>query len=390
MLKGIKIRLYPTIKQQKLLDNHFNCCRFIYNAALDYKIKMYQWYGKSLGSFEIIRELLDVKKGFSFLKQCKNEIYGLTIMDLEINFNKFFKRGFGFPKFKSKRGKQSFSFYFNLQIKNNKLFFNKHNLISFKCGERCREILNNHKFKRITFSKNKANQYFASILIETNEAKVLPKTNNEIGIDLGLKYFLVTSNGEYVENPRFLKKKLDKIKVENRKLSRKKKGSKNKEKQRIKVAKLYLKVTNQRKHFLHQVSNKLINENQVIAIETLQVKDMMNNHQLAQSISDVSWSEFTRILEYKCSWYNREIRKIGTYLPSSKTCSNCGWVNKDLILSDRTFECQVCNHIEDRDLNASKNILNFSREQLPRIYACGHPMKDGLKQEENKVQTLTL
>jgi len=397
VLKAIKVRLYPNKEQQGLLNNHFGACRFIYNAALNYKKTMYSDYKIKLSKFDIQKELPNVKDDlhFQWLNSVKAECLQNTIDSLDSAF-KVFYRGNGYPKFKSKRSKQSFLSKQNFKIleNSNKLVFLK-NKIKFKCSESNTHELRLSKIKRITYSKDNLNHYYASILIESKKDLTLPKLNNEVGIDLGLKYFLITSDGEFIDNPKFFRKSEKQLAKQQRFLSRKVKGSSNRNKQRIKVAKIHKKISNQRNYFLHEVSNKIIDENQVIHLETLAVKNMIKNHKLAKSIADASWSTFVTMLKYKSQWYGRELHQINRFSPSSKTCSNCSWINVDLTLADRIFECEDCGHVQDRDLNAAINIKNFSnqildknREELSRINASGEQPLGTHRKKKNQVQTL--
>jgi len=397
VLKAIKVRLYPNKEQQNLLNNHFGACRFIYNAALNYKKTMYSDYKIKLSKFDIINELIDVKhdSNFQWLNEVKAECLQNTIDSLDSAFKGFY-RGNGYPKFKSKRSKQSFlqKQCFRICENTNKIIF-LGSKIKFRCSEINAHELQTSKIKRITYSKDNLNHYYASILIENNKDLTLPKLSNEVGIDLGLKYFLITSDGEFVENPKFFRKSEKQLAKQQRFLSRKVKGSSNRNKQRIKIAKIHKKISNQRNYFLHEVSNKIIDENQVIHLETLAVKNMIKNHKLAKSIADASWSTFVNMLKYKSQWYGRELHQINRFSPSSKTCSECGWINVDLTLADRIFKCEDCGHVQDRDLNAAINIKNFSnqinnnnRDELTRINASGEQTVVTQRKKKNQVQTL--
>ena len=229
----------------------------------------------------------------------------------------------------------------------------------------------NGTIKSATISVTPTGKYFASILVDTNEIipqKVAIKEETAIGVDLGIKSFLVTSNGLEIENPKYLRKAQDKLKYVQRKYS-KNKGKRTKKK----LAKLHEKVVNKRKDFLHKLSSKLISENQTIALETLAVKNMVKNHNLAQSINDVSWSTFVTMLEYKADWYGKNILRIGRFAPSSKTCGKCGGINKELQLKDREWTCKGCNSVLDRDVNAACNIKSFA---LKNILSTEHTLKN--------------
>jgi|LakMenEpi03Aug12_release.lakeMendotaPanAssembly.Ray.scaffolds.fasta_scaffold31705_7 putative transposase len=382
MIKAVKIRLYPTFKQKELLNSHFNGCRFIYNNALNYKMMLYKEYNIKKSKIDIINELPEVKEEFSWLKNVKAEVLQNVIDVLDKAFQNFFS-GNGYPKFKNKRAKQSFTSTQNFKVldNTNKLVFLK-NKIKFKCSERDVVLLRNTKIKKITYSKDKIGNYFASVLIEANIENTYNQSTNEVGIDLGIKSFLTTSEGEKIDNPKFLKTSEIKLKKVQRNLSRKVKGSKNFNKCRVKLAKLHNKIQNQREYFLHKVSNKLISENHTIFCETLKVKNMLKNHKLAKSISDVSWSKFITILEYKSGWYGRNLIKIGIFEPSSKTCNNCGHKKEELLLSERIFKCEKCSHNEDRDVNAAKNIKRIGRN-YPKFKLVEWNVGLAMKQEEN-------
>jgi putative transposase len=273
---------------------------------------------------------------------------------MDIAFKKFFK-GAGFPKFKSKhRGKQSFSIPQNVIVENDLLIIPK-----FKEGIKIvlhRPIKGT--IKSATISRTPTGKYFVSILVDTNTTmpvKAKIKEDTTVGIDLGIKDFAITSEGEIFENPKHLRKAQSKLKYVQRKYS-KHKGKRTKQR----LALLHEKVVNKRKDFLHKVSTKLIRENQTIALEKLAVSNMVKNHNLAQAINDVSWSTFVTMLEYKADWYGKNILKIGRFAPSSKTCSCCGYINKELTLKDRSWTCPKCNSVLDRDVNAACNIKSFA------------------------------
>jgi putative transposase len=364
-LKAYKYRIYPNKQQQELLVKHFGCCRYIYNYALAKKIEHYTKEKKTLSRFEIQKDLVSMKtqKETEWLKEVNSQSLQASLVNLDRAYTKFFREKSGFPKFKSKHNKQSCHFpqKNKVDFENNKLY-----LMKFREGIKCKF----HRqfegtIKNITISKTKTDKYFASILIEEDvveKSKIKPDIKTAIGIDLGIKEFAVCSNGKKFKNPNHLKKSLKKLKKEQQRLSKKKKGGNRKNKQRKKVAKIYEKVTNQRNDFLHKISRELVDEKQIntYCLETLNVKGMMKNHCLSQSISDVGWSTFVSFLIYKAEWEGKNILRIGKFEPSSKTCNICGKINKDLKLSDREWICNNCNTKHDRDFLASCNIRDFA------------------------------
>jgi putative transposase len=354
MLKGLKYRLYPTNSQKELIAKHIGSSRFVYNLALETKNTAYLGYKHNFSPFDLIKQLPELKKECEWLKEVNSQSLQQSIQNMDIAFKKFFK-GAGFPKFKSKhRGKQSFSIPQNVIVENNLLIIPK-----FKEGINIvlhREIKGT--IKSATISVTPTGKYFVSILVDTNTeipTKAPITENATIGIDLGIKDFAITSEGEVFENPKNLRKAQSKLKYVQRKYS-KNKGKRTKHR----LALLHEKVVNKRKDFLHKTSTKLIRENQTICLEDLAVSNMVRNHNLAQAISDVSWSTFVTMLEYKADWYGKNILRIGRFAPSSKTCNCCGHINKELTLKDRSWTCPKCNSVLDRDVNASINIKSFA------------------------------
>ncbi len=354
MLKAFKYRLYPTPEQSVLLNKHIGSSRFVYNLALE--TKQMAWAGNrvNLNCFDLIKQLPDLKKECEWLKEINSQSLQQPIRNLDNAFTRFFKGQGNFPKFKKKSKGGSFNVPQNISLKEGKLIIPK-----FKKGI---DIVLHRPIKgeirQATISKTPTGKYFVSILCETGEnikPKATIKENTSVGIDLGIKTFLVTSDGECFDNPKFLRKAQSKLKYVQRKFS-KHKGKRTKNK----LAKLHEKVANQRKDFLHKTSSKLISDNQTICIEDLNVKGMLQNHKLAQAITDVSWSSFVTMLEYKAEWYGKNILKIGRFEPSSKLHANCGYINKDLKLSDREWICPKCCEVVSRDVNASINIKNFA------------------------------
>lgn len=356
MLKAYKFRLYPNKEQEIYFSKCFGSVRFIYNKMLNDKIEYYKKNNKMLNNTPA-----QYKKEYIWLK----EVDSLALANAQMNLDKAYKNFFrdksvGFPKFKSKKNNY-YSYTTNNQKNTIDIVDGKYiKLPKLKTLVRIkqhRQIPKDGKIKSATISKNSSGKYYISILVE-QEIKELPKNEFTIGIDLGLTDFAITSDGVKYSNPRYLRKSLNKLAKEQRKLSRKKNGSKNRNKQRVKVAKLHEHISNQRKDFLHKLSSELINENQVICLEDLQVKEIQQNKYLAQSVSDVGWYEFRRQLEYKAKWYGRIISFVDKWYPSSQICSNCGNNTGKKSLDIREFDCPYCGKHHDRDINASINILH--------------------------------
>jgi len=362
ILKGYKYRIYPNKEQQVFLAKHFGATRYIYNWGLDHKIKHYETTKKSINWVALNNLLPSLKKDLPWLSEIGSQTLQMEIRNLDTAFKNFFRAKKGFPKFKSKHNNhQSFQIPDNngknYSIKDRKLYIPK-----LKSGIR---IVQHRDFdgvmKMLTISKNPSGQYFATILVETNDNIIQHKPIHEettIGIDLGLKEFLITSNGNKIDNPKHFKNTQKKLAKAQRKISRKEKGSNNRNKQRIKVAKIHQKIVNQRSDFQHKLSSKLISENQTICLEDLNVKGMMKNRKLSKAIGDVSWSSFTNMLSYKALWYGTNLISIGRFDPSTKLCSECGTLNNNLTLKDRMWICD-CGAKHDRDINAAINIKNF-------------------------------
>lgn len=355
MIKSFRYRLKPTKVQAELINKHIGGSRFVYNLALETKTMAYAGNKVVLSCFDLMKQLPDLKKECTWLKEINSQSLQASIKNLDNAFKRFYKGQGNFPKYKSKkRGKHSFHITQNIIVENGKLIIPK-----FKEGI---EIILHRETKGViksaTISRTPTGKYFVSILCDTGEdckSKTKPKKETTIGVDLGIKNFAITSGGEVFENPKYLRKAQSKLKYVQRKYS-KHKGKRTKKK----IALLHEKVANKRKDFLHKVSTQLIRENQTIALETLAVKNMVKNHNLAQSINDVGWSTFVTMLEYKADWYGKNIIRIGQFEPSSKTCSNCGSINKELQLKDREWTCEGCGTNHDRDINAAVNIKNFA------------------------------
>ena len=389
MYKAHKYRLYPNQEQKVLLSKHFGHCRFIWNLALETKTNAYLSAKVGYSRFNLQKQLVELKKECEWLKEVNSQALQAVLQNLDLAYKKFFK-GAGFPKFKSKDTKQSFHVPQNVKVEDGGLVIPKFKKKGIKV--KLHRPLEG-TIKSATISITSTGKYFVSILCETGKGcktKTPVEENKTIGIDLGIKDFAVTSDGEVFENPKFLRNSIQRLKVLQRRASKKKKGSNNRQKANKRVALLHEKIKNQRQDFLHKVSNKLIRENQTICLEDLGVKNMMKNHCLAQAISDVSWSEFNRMIEYKAEWYGVNILRIGRFAPSSKTCE-CGSLNKDLKLSDRTWECKSCGRVNERDLLAANNIKKFalykeiSRSERPVEPVEMSTLVESMKQEAHPI-----
>ena len=363
MLKVIKIRIYPNKEQTQFIMKQLGCCRFVYNNCLAYRKSSYENENKTVSSSESIGYIVQLKKDHEFLKEVHSKVLQQSVRDMNQAYENFFKLHRGYPKFKSKRdNKQSCRFPKDafIGVRGNRIDLIKSlKDIHFKCSREDERYLNKNqdKVSSLTLSKEPSGYFYLSILIDKPN-KILPKSNKSVGIDLGIKDFVVTSEGEIFENLHFKKSENNKIKRLQRQLSRKQKDSNNRNKARIKLAKEYKKINDRKLYYLHQVTNTLINENQVICMEDLNVKGMMRNHKLAESIQEMNFGEFRRMLEYKAKWYGRTVVYVDRFYPSSKTCNHCGYIKKDLKLSDRQWVCPTCGEIIERDYNAACNILD--------------------------------
>lgn len=370
MLRAIKIRLYPNKTQTEQFNKLLGCYRVVYNQCLARKINSYKENKVSenlstLGYF-VHHELLK-DDNFIWLREQNTKVLKQAVNDMLSAYKNFFTQHTGYPKFKSKKdNKQSCRFELGAISRRNDYTTYKLSLanirnVKFKCNEKYAEYLQKHKqnIKQATLSKLPYGEFYLSILVDGDLThKGLKDTDNVVGIDLGVKDFVITSEGEVFDNLHFNKSQSNKIKRLQRHLSRKQKGSNNRNKARKRLAKAYKKINDKKQYYLHQVSNTLINENQVICMEDLNVKGMLRNHKLAESIQEMNFGEFKRILEYKAKWYNRKIVYVDRFYPSSKTCNHCGYINKQLKLNDRQWVCPKCGEVIERDYNASLNILD--------------------------------
>lgn len=360
--KTYKFRIYPTAEQEVLLAKHFGCTRFVYNHFLNERKEQYQQNKKSDNYYAQAKSLTEIKKkaDTEWLKEVNSQTLQFALRSLDTAFLNFFRGNAQFPKFKSRKHKNSFTVPQNGCVSNGLLFTPK-----FKDGIKIklhRDIVG--KIGKMSISKTPTGKYYVSIFTE-QVIEELPKTNKQVGIDLGIKDFVITSDNKKFKNNRYTKKYAKKLKKAQQHLSRKQKGSNGFEKQKLKVAKIHEKIASCRLDTLHKVSYELVRDNGLIVIEDLNVKGMIKNRKLSKHIADASWGNFVNLLQYKCDWYGRELVKVNRFFPSSKTCNVCGWINQDLNLSIREWTCKN-GHKLHRDLNASKNIL---KEGLKNISA---------------------
>ena len=369
MLRAVKIRLYPNKQQATQINKLLGCCRFVYNQTLARKINQYKEHNISENrttlSYWLFHELLK-DDNFLWLREQNTNVLQQVIMDMLDAYKRFFKQHTGYPKFKTKHdNKQSCRFVRYTISKRNDYTTYQLSLaniknIKFRCNKKYAQYLQNHhdNIRQATLMKLPCDEYYLSILVDGDLTRKVKETNEVVGIDLGIKDFVITSEGEVFNNLHFKKNETNKITKLQHQLSRKEKGSNNRNKARIKLAKTYKKISDRKQYYLHKVSNSLINENQIICMENLNVKGMIKNHKIAESILEMNFGEFRRILEYKAKWYNRKIVFVDRFYPSSKICSCCGYKYKDLTLDIREWSCPNCGNHHDRDINAATNILN--------------------------------
>jgi putative transposase len=365
--KTYEFRIYPTKEQATLLAVHFGQARFVYNYFLRKRIDFYAANAGSekqgLNYYDTANMLTELKKqpDTAWLQESNAQVLQQSLRHLDVAYNNFFNKHAQFPSFKRKQARQSLTVPqgFKFNPCQGTLTIPKITPFKIVAHRNIEEMI-----KHVIIKKNPSGKYFASILCETQKDIKPKETGGQIGIDLGLKSFLVTSENEKVSTPQFLRASEDKLKLAQRRLSRKQKGSANRAKAQHKVTLIHEKISNQRNDFLHKLSHRLISENQALFAEDLNVKEIMANHHLAKSVADAGWSEFIRQVKYKSEWNGVHFCQIDRFFPSSKRCHTCGWINQSLTLKDREWTCQGCGHVLDRDCNAAQNILLFGAKQI--------------------------
>ena len=365
--KAFSFRLYPNKEQEKNLASQFGQARFVYNYFLRKRIDFYAANAGSekqgLNYYDTANMLTELKKqpDTAWLQESNAQALQQSLRHLDVAYNNFFNKHAQFPSFKKKQARQSLTVPqgFKFNPGQGTLTIPKITPIKIVAHRDIEGMI-----KHVVVKKNPSGKYFASLLCEIQQDVKMKEPGQQIGIDLGLKSFLVTSAGESIQPPKFLRASEDRLKLFQRRLSRKVKGGANRTKERHKVALIHEKISNQRSDFLHKLSNRLVSENQAVFAEDLNVKGIMANHHLAKSVADAGWSEFIRQIKYKSEWNGVHFGQIDRFFPSSKRCHVCGWINQSLTLKDREWTCQGCGRIVDRDLNSAQNILLFGAKQI--------------------------
>lgn len=363
MLKAYKYRLYPTENQKQSIQQHAGNCRWLWNYCLNLSSATYKETGKGLTRYNLQKLIPQLKVENDWLALAYSQCLQSVLLNLDTAFKNFFKKRGGYPSFKSKHGKQSFQFPQNVKLDGNQIKFpGKIGTVDIALSRKFKG-----KIKTCTISIIPSGQYFVSILVDDEKEIINVQTAGKaIGIDLGISSLITDSEGNKTANPKWLKHHEKNLKKKQQSLSRKVKGSNNRNKARKLVAKIHSRMKNVRADFLHKLSRKIVNENQVVCVEDLNVKGMIKNRKLSKAISQVSWGMFKTMLKYKCEWAGKSYVEVNRFYPSSKTCSHCGTRIEKLPLDIREWTC-VCGTTHDRDINAAINI----REEGLRILRTG-------------------
>lgn len=363
MRNVVKVRIYPDTQQQEALSQAFGCGRWFWNNSLALNNETYKATGKGLSRQGYNDRLPALKIEFPWLKDCYSQVLQSVSLNLSRAFINFFEGRASYPNFKSKHGKQSIQYPQNVKLSDSTIKLPKIGSIQAKIHRSFEGEL-----KTATVSMSCTGKYYAALLFDDGEPDLIPSTEGKaVGVDLGLTHFAITSDGSKFDNPRHLKRREENLKRKQQKLSRKEKGSNRRAKARRIVARVHERISNTRKDFQHKLSRKLVNENQVIIVENLAVKNMVRNHNLAKAINDVGWSSFTNMLKYKAEKEGKIYLEIGRFFPSSKTCHVCLNQMGSLSLEVRSWECPGCKTRHDRDVNAAINI----RDEGLRLLALG-------------------
>jgi putative transposase len=363
MLKVVKVRLYPDTQQKQQLAKAFGCCRWVWNHFLNLMNETYKDTGKGLSGYDVKKMLPVLKKQeeTAWLSETYSMCLQQVCLNLGVAFNNFFERRAMYPRFKSKHGKQSLQYPSNVKLQEDCLIVPKIGSIVARVHRPVEG-----KIKTVTISKNPSSQYFASILFEDGKEKPAQSSEGKaIGLDLGLTHFCITSDGSKFENPRWMKKHELNLKRKQQQLSRKQKGSNNRNKSRVKLAKVHNKISRCREDFHHKLSRRIVNENQVIGVESLAVRNMVKNHKLSKAISQVGWGQLCTMLKYKAENEGTVYLEVDRFFASSKTCNSCLFQVSELPLEIRFWDCPSCNSKNiDRDINAARNIRDEALRTL--------------------------
>ncbi len=365
MLKVVKVRIYPTQQQKVSLAQAFGTTRWVWNHFLALTNQTYKQTGKGIAKYDMIKQLPKLKKQeeTEWLKQTYSQSLQSVCLNLSRAFVNFFEKRSQYPRFKSRHGKQSLIYPQNVKLAENKIYFPKLDWIKAVIHRPIKGSI-----RTVTITKNCGEQYYASIMFEDGREKPLPNAKGKaIGLDLGLTHFCITSDSRKFDNPRWFKKHERNLKVKQQQLSRKQEGSSNRNKSRLKVAKVHNKITRCREDFHHQLSRRIVNENQVLILENLAIKNMVKNHCLAKAISQVGWGQFCTMLKYKAEQEGKIYLEVDRFFPSSKTCHVCLNQVGSLPLEVRNWTCNNCNTTHDRDINAAISL----RDEGLRLLTCG-------------------